>query len=307
MVPIIAFIAVVCIAIGLGIVAVYFILKDREIIQINTERQEQNQEIESQYKNAKISLDTINSQIADKNETLLNLNKIAEETRIQQEEVVKAQVDKTYQEYTNQLEAEFRKVLSELNEESSAQIKKILAQRTQLKDLEDKQATYIREQQHKEEMLAEKDYYRLVLSPSDEDDIKLLRDIQVRLAHKEAIDKVIWDVYYKPAYDILMAHIFDNSSKVCGIYKITCISNDKAYVGQSVDIKERFKQHIKSALSSAPSTNKLYQEMKKQQPSDFLFEVLEEVPRASLNERETYWIDIYKTKDYGLNNTKGGS
>ena len=104
-----------------------------------------------------------------------------------------------------------------------------------------------------------------------------------------------------------MSHLFSSSEKICGIYKITCLENDKAYIGQSVDIKERLRQHIKTALSCAPSTNKLYQEMKKFQPSNFLFEVLEIVPRTQLNERETYWIDFYKTKNYGLNVSKGGS
>ena len=40
---------------------------------------------------------------------------------------------------------------------------------------------------------------------------------------------------------------------------------------------------------------------------NFIFEVLEEVPRDKLNEREIYWIEFYKTKDLGLNGTKGGA
>lgn len=47
--------------------------------------------------------------------------------------------------------------------------------------------------------------------------------------------------------------------------------------------------------------------MKKDGVENFTFEILEEVPRASLNEREIYWIEFYKTKEYGLNDTKGGA
>nr|DAG20585.1 MAG TPA: intron associated endonuclease [Caudoviricetes sp.] len=47
--------------------------------------------------------------------------------------------------------------------------------------------------------------------------------------------------------------------------------------------------------------------MQKSGQYNFIFEILEEVPRVSLNERETYWINFYKTKDYGLNSTRGGS
>ena len=40
---------------------------------------------------------------------------------------------------------------------------------------------------------------------------------------------------------------------------------------------------------------------------NFSFEVLQECDRASLNAQETYWIDFYKSQDYGYNMTKGGS
>ena len=40
---------------------------------------------------------------------------------------------------------------------------------------------------------------------------------------------------------------------------------------------------------------------------NFTFEILEEVPRSDLNEREIYWIEFYKTKELGLNGTKGGA
>ena len=102
-----------------------------------------------------------------------------------------------------------------------------------------------------------------------------MRQIQNVISHKEAIDKVIWDVYYKSAYDTLASHIFNVKDKVCGIYKITCLTTEKAYIGQSVDVKERLKQHIKSALSHSTTSNKLYQEMKKYNPYDFTFELLE--------------------------------
>lgn len=39
---------------------------------------------------------------------------------------------------------------------------------------------------------------------------------------------------------------------------------------------------------------------------NFTFEILEVVSREQLNEREKYWIDFYKTKEFGLNKTVGG-
>lgn len=68
-----------------------------------------------------------------------------------------------------------------------------------------------------------------------------MRQIQSVISHKEAIDKVIWDVYYKPAYNALVSRLFSNQDRVSGIYKITSQTSEKAYIGQSINIKERFK------------------------------------------------------------------
>ena len=40
---------------------------------------------------------------------------------------------------------------------------------------------------------------------------------------------------------------------------------------------------------------------------NFSFELLEECERNELNNRETYWIEFYKTQEFGYNMTKGGS
>ena len=166
---------------------------------------------------------------------------------------------------------------------------------------------YIEAEKRKQEMEANQDFYRLILNESDKSDITALRDLQMRFYKKDSIDKLIWEVYYKPAYDALMGRLFGKSSKICGIYKITDITTGLAYIGQSVDIKERFRQHIKTSLTHGIATNKLYQTLQKSGQYNFTFEILEEVDRSKLNERETYWINFYKTKEFGLNSTKGGS
>lgn len=146
-----------------------------------------------------------------------------------------------------------------------------------------------------------------MLDDIDIQDIAMLRELQARFTKKESIDKLIWEVYYKPAYDILMSHLFTGAGKVCGIYQITDLTTGQAYIGQSVDIKERFRQHVKAALTYGKTTNKLYQMMQKSGVHNFTFEILEEVARTQLNEREAYWINFYKTKEFGLNSTKGNS
>jgi hypothetical protein len=46
--------------------------------------------------------------------------------------------------------------------------------------------------------------------------------------------------------------------------------------------------------------------MEKEGVWNFTFELLEEVPKDQLNEREKYYIDFYDSKKYGLNIRSGG-
>jgi hypothetical protein len=146
-----------------------------------------------------------------------------------------------------------------------------------------------------------------MISDEDKQDIEILKEARKRIGHADVIDKVIYETYYRSCYNTLMVHLGLNGDKKSGIYKITDKITGQSYIGQSVNLQDRFKQHIKAGLSSAPATNKLYQAMKKDGLYNFTFEILEEVPKDKLNERETYYIELYQTKVEGLNKTIGGA
>ena len=92
------------------------------------------------------------------------------------------------------------------------------------------------------------------------------------------------------------------------IYKITNTKTEQAYIGQSVDIAARFKQHIKCGLGiDASSTNKLYNAMQNYGVWNFTFEVIEKCTKTELNNKEKFWIEMFQTDKFGYNVTKGGS
>ena len=298
-----------------------YTLKQEEVIAYNEEMRIENCKLEeynallkseqTNLNNIKTDIqqeiDLLNKTINDKTNSLTAIDNTIKSMQASAVSIAKQKADLEYANYKSDLETEYQSVISELSATASLLIKEINFHREQLLALESKQNAYIEEQKRKEQMAAQADYYKLSISDFDKRDIEALRQIQNVISHKEAIDKVIWDVYYKPAYDALASRILTSKDRTCGIYKITSQTSEKAYIGQSVDIKERFKQHIKSALSHTSTSNKLYQEIKKYQPYDFTFEILEEVPRTQLNEREAYWINFYKTNDYGLNSTRGNN
>lgn len=282
---------------------IYLRKNQQEIISLNKERERENQQIEQSIKQKQIELNNILRSAETQNEILQKLNKTIEKTR----QNAKQQAQECYNIRVVELNEKYKQEEQALKVKLEEHNRLVKNEEAKLEELKAKQTAYIEARKRQEEIDTNKDYYRLALSSIDIDDVSLLRDIQYKFTKKEAIDKLIWDVYYKPAYDILMPHLFASSNKVCSIYKITDLTTKQAYIGQSVDTRERFRQHIKSALSHGTTSNKLYQAMKKSGVHNFTFEILEEVSRAQLNEREIYWIDFYKTRDFGLNSTNGGS
>jgi group I intron endonuclease len=72
------------------------------------------------------------------------------------------------------------------------------------------------------------------------------------------------------------------------------------YVGQAVNLADRWKQHIKRGLGAeTPTKNKLYPAMIAIGVENFSFEVIEECPRDALEAREDYWQEYFHAKDFG--------
>jgi group I intron endonuclease len=119
------------------------------------------------------------------------------------------------------------------------------------------------------------------------------------LRDKEPLNKVIWKCYYeKPTTDLLGRVI--GSGVHTGIYKITEIESGKCYIGQAANIADRWKQHIKRGVGAeTPTRNKLYPAMIAAGPENFTFEVVELCDRQLLDEREDYWQDYFKAKEFG--------
>ena len=176
---------------------------------------------------------------------------------------------------------------------------KILEKENLLEELRSKAAAATEINKHMELDKQKKDFYRLQLSDIDLEEIKKIRSIEPYLRKKEPLNKVIWKVYYEKPYTDLIGRIIGNGRHT-GIYKITNIENGMCYIGQALDIAERWKQHIKRGIGAdSPTQNKLYPVMQSLGVENFTFEVVEECDSKVLNEREDYWQDFYHAKDFG--------
>lgn len=93
-----------------------------------------------------------------------------------------------------------------------------------------------------------------------------------------------------------------------GIYKITNKINNKSYIGQSINIEQRWKEHKKRIynLNCSEYNKPLYRSIRKYGLENFTFEVLEECSQELLNEKEQYWIKKFNSFEEGYNLTPGG-
>lgn len=160
-------------------------------------------------------------------------------------------------------------------------------------------AAAIEDAKRQEEMKTQSEFYKLQISIEDLDDICELKQVEKRLSKKEVLNKLIYKVYFEKPYTDLIGRVVGKEVKT-GIYKITNTLNQKVYIGQAVNIAERWKQHIKRALGAEPLTqNKLYPAMQKDGVWNFTFEIVEVCDKSKLSEREQYWQQFFGAKEYG--------
>lgn len=142
------------------------------------------------------------------------------------------------------------------------------------------------------------EFHRLQIPDSDLLEVEKLRSVIPYLRDKDALNKVIYKIYYENPTNDLIGRVV--GTRQGGIYKITNINNGMCYVGQAVNFANRWKQHIKRGVGAEPIThNKLYPAMQKEGVHNFTFEIVEECAPNKMNEREQYWQNFFKAKEFG--------
>lgn len=158
----------------------------------------------------------------------------------------------------------------------------------------------LREREIKEQEI----FFKIVIPQNDIDDIKVLKTIESRLKNREALNKLIYDVFIKRPLGELIKRI-TNGETVCGIYKITCLETGESYIGKSTNVATRWQNHIKTAcgLDGAASST-FHTRLEQDGIWNYTFEILEKTEKDKLGEKEKFYIDLYQT-DKQLNMRKG--
>jgi group I intron endonuclease len=88
-----------------------------------------------------------------------------------------------------------------------------------------------------------------------------------------------------------------------GVYTITNLLDGKIYIGCSIDIIKRFRDHI-SLLNLGKHRNRILQNSWNKYGSEsFIFEVLNEIDSDLMYSEENYWCNLLNThnRSFGYN------
>lgn len=96
---------------------------------------------------------------------------------------------------------------------------------------------------------------------------------------------------------------------MCGIYKITNNINGKIYIGQSINIQQRWSQHKWEYKKEGrlEYNSILHKAFRKYGIENFSFEIVEKCSPDLLDKKEKYWISLMNTlQPNGYNIMEGG-
>ena len=249
--------------------------------------------------------DTINTTIDNQNqlaqtayenycENLENKKRIKEQEILESEEWLNKALEKHQEEVLNNMEildSKYKKEKDKIEED--------------LEQLKATRAAIIQANIKEKEIEENSTFYCLTISEIDKADIKMLENIKSQLNKPRVLSMLIWSTFFQKPMTTLCNNIIGTST-VTGIYKITNQVTKECYIGQSVDISKRWKDHAKCGLGiDTPAGNKLYKAMQAYGIWNFSWEVLEQCSKDLLDEKEKYYIDLYDSYNFGYNSNTG--
>lgn len=304
-------------------------IANKEVERENEEVKRKNEELDRQFKEKSKQLKDFNDNLsAARNEAIkdnqLFLQSLKENSTAAAEqaesrkELIEQQTEKfKEQKFEKYLDAAARyreQLISDIDSdyyENIIKSRELLDQRCDLlieiSNLQDSRNALIEAAKREEELKLQTDFYKIQISPNNLDDINLIKSIEKHLNNPEPLYKLIWSVFYQKPVKEMLGRVV-GSTKVSGIYKITNLTNQKIYIGQSVDVANRITDHIKAALGIGTiSHQKIHDVMHETGLENFSFELVEQCVKSELNAKEKLWIKTYQSDSYGYNQTAGGS
>lgn len=172
----------------------------------------------------------------------------------------------------------------------------ILTARIELDEFQAKCAAVNEAIRREKEIQEKESFYSIDIPKADQEDIRMLQDMDLKLHNRDVIPKLIWELFVRRPCQEMIKRV-TNGKKVSGIYKITYKKTGEAYVGKTTDILTRWTNHCKTAIGlEGAARATLHNRLAKDGLWNYTWEILEEVDKDHLSSREAFYIDLYGTK-----------
>ena len=133
----------------------------------------------------------------------------------------------------------------------------------------------------------------------------LLTTAANKIQHPDILNKLIWTEYVRPYLEEAFTRISILNQP--GIYKLTNINNGKSYIGKSTDIRKRIADHFKGAVGiKSIADQAIHHAMLEEGLWNWMIDFVTYCEKDQLSDLEKYYIDFFKTQEFGYNKTKGG-
>ena len=149
----------------------------------------------------------------------------------------------------------------------------------EIKDYEKKREVINKQILMERELKEKSDFYRIVLSEFDQQDMKIISQFGEQLHNKEVLNRAIFDAFVKKPMNEMIKRVLEGKSP-SGIYMITNLLTNEIYIGRAVSIDKRWQEHCKSCFNIGTIAHStLHTRMAKEGIWNFSYQLLEKVPK----------------------------
>ena len=232
------------------------------------------------------------------------LDRLIEEKKKEKERALNLELDMVRSQKITALNTEFSEYSSQQQKLVDCMLEETKKIQNELEDFRTQREAINLAILREKEIQEKEAFYKIDIPESDREDITVLRDIAPQLKNREALNKLIYEVFVRRPLGELIKRVTGGRA-ISGIYKITYCKTGEAYVGKTTDIQTRWQNHIKTACGLEGAAHSTFHtRLEKDGIWNYTFEILEEVPKDKLSEREKFYIELYGT-DKQLNMKKG--
>ena len=246
-------------------------------------------------------LNKINNKIKEKKEE--DLNQYLEKLK----SLKLYQLNKELEEWARSSQQALNEAAKTLSVELNTEIEslyKTLEEYQQKEKVYKQEIQIINEENRKRELAQnEIDSHRIVLSPTEYDDIQYIVSIIHNVHNSDILKKLIWSEYLQKPFQQMIKNIFGANKPKNVIYCIEHLPTHKKYIGKtSQEVSKRWSEHIKTSLGFGNIAKSKIHEAMYLHWDEFYFSVLEQVSaQDNISERERFYINFFQSNVYGYN------